>query len=91
MTITELLWPVFKSDAQSQAEFAAKSPEIFAHFVGVPGLKDFFRGRVIFDNGAPIDESSCRGALILGSYLTPDDFVDRFRKGSELMVNKRMG
>ncbi|OJJ08341.1 hypothetical protein ASPVEDRAFT_143778 [Aspergillus versicolor CBS 583.65] len=65
MTITELLWPVFKSDPQLQAEFAAKSPEIFAHFVGVAGLKDFFRGQVIFDNDVPVDKSSCRGALIL--------------------------
>ncbi len=83
MTITELLWPVFKSDTQSQAEFAAKSPEIFAHFVGVPGLKDFFRGRIIFENGTPVDESSCRGALILGSYLTPDYFV---RKGERTNI-----
>ncbi|BCS19431.1 uncharacterized protein APUU_12259S [Aspergillus puulaauensis] len=65
MTITELLWPPFKPDTQSQAEFAAKSPEIFSHFVGIPGLKDFFCGRVIYDNGEPVDERSGRGALIL--------------------------
>lgn len=87
MTITELLWPVFKSDTQLQAEFATKSPEIFAHFVGVPGLKDFFRGRVIFDNGAPVDESSCRGALILGLYLMLHDSANYVGNRGELMVN----
>lgn len=67
MTITELLWPVFKPDPQTQAEFAAKAPEIFSHFVGIPGLRHFFRGRALFDKGEPVDEGSGRGALILGS------------------------
>lgn len=69
MTITELLWPVFKPDTQTQAEFAAKAPDIFSHFVGIPGLRHFFRGRVLFDKGEPVDEGSGRGALILGSLI----------------------
>ncbi|KAL2812888.1 hypothetical protein BDW59DRAFT_36319 [Aspergillus cavernicola] len=65
MTTTELLFPIFKHDAETQASLKSKGPEIFSHFCGVPGLQSFFRGTVIADDGKPVDASSGRAALVL--------------------------
>ncbi|KAL4904166.1 hypothetical protein BDW74DRAFT_179256 [Aspergillus multicolor] len=65
MRITELLLPRFKTDPESQSSFNSLAPSLFAHFRGVPGLTSFFRGRILVDQGQPIEENSGRGVLIL--------------------------
>ncbi|KAL4812304.1 hypothetical protein BDW67DRAFT_188818 [Aspergillus spinulosporus] len=65
MAITELLLPAFKTDPETQSLLQAQAPSLFSRFRGVPGLRSFFRGRILVDAGEPVDEISGRGVLIL--------------------------
>ncbi|KAL4972220.1 hypothetical protein BDW66DRAFT_163034 [Aspergillus desertorum] len=65
MTITELVLPTFKTDADSQSLLRTQESSLFAFFRGVPGLQSFFRGRILADAGESVSESSGRGVLIL--------------------------
>ncbi|KAL4739035.1 hypothetical protein BDV11DRAFT_170416 [Aspergillus similis] len=65
MAITELLLPTFKTDPESQSLLQIQAPSLFSRFRGVPGLRSFFRGRILADAGEPVGESSGRGVLIL--------------------------
>ncbi|KAI9903781.1 hypothetical protein N3K66_000310 [Trichothecium roseum] len=65
MGITELVFPVFKGDAQTQSQLEQNSPEMFAHFRGVPGIRTLFRGGIVRDGGEPVEPSSGRNVLVL--------------------------
>ncbi|KAL3433338.1 hypothetical protein BDV09DRAFT_196819 [Aspergillus tetrazonus] len=65
MAITELLLPSFKTDPETQYLLQTQVASLFSPFRGVPGLRSFFRGRILADAGEPVDESSGRGVLVL--------------------------
>ncbi|KAL4926744.1 uncharacterized protein BDV17DRAFT_293324 [Aspergillus undulatus] len=64
MKTTELLFPVFKQDAETQDTLEYRGPEIFSHFVGLDGLRFFARGTVLYEDGKPL-ETNERGVLVL--------------------------
>jgi hypothetical protein len=68
MPITELVFPSYKLDPQSLAALKEKQYEIFQHFSGVEGLQATYRGPIIEENGASIDDKSMKSVLVLGKH-----------------------
>lgn len=66
MPVTELLFPQYKQGLKTLAGLKENGPKIFATFKGVEGLQSGFRGRLLEENGNPIDPSAMRSVLILG-------------------------
>lgn len=67
MGITELIFPTYKPDPNLQAELEKAGPEIFKQFHGTEGLLSLFRGKILVDDGNPVDPKSGRSLLVLGS------------------------
>lgn len=67
MGITELIFPTYKPDPSLQAELDKTGPGIFKQFHGTEGLLSLFRGKLLVDDGNPVDPNSGRSLLVLGS------------------------
>ncbi|CAH0020546.1 unnamed protein product [Clonostachys rhizophaga] len=65
MVVTEILPVFYNQDPKLQEELKQKAPELFTHFLGVNGLQSLSRGKIVADNGTPVDSGSGRSALIL--------------------------
>ncbi|KAK2598785.1 hypothetical protein N8I77_012172 [Diaporthe amygdali] len=65
MGITELVFPTYKADPGLQAQLKNTAPEIFKQFHGTEGLLSLFRGKILVDNGVPVDLGSGRSLLVL--------------------------
>ncbi|KAH7136962.1 hypothetical protein B0J13DRAFT_82800 [Dactylonectria estremocensis] len=90
MPVTELLFPQYKQGLKTLAGLKENGPKIFATFKGVEGLQSGFRGRLLEENGNPIDPSAMRSVLILEWVKVSHfhDFFpnsDRFRALLELL------
>jgi hypothetical protein len=76
MPITELLWPVWKSDAESLAAVQSHEKFIGETFESSNGLHFTYTGRILEENGAPVDNPATRGIFVLGkSVCYPGVFV----------------
>lgn len=67
MGVTELVFPTYKADPDLQAQLKNTAPEIFKQFHGTEGLLSLFRGKLLVENGVPVDPGSGRSLLVLGS------------------------
>ncbi|KAL4882527.1 hypothetical protein BJY04DRAFT_217021 [Aspergillus karnatakaensis] len=65
MPITELIFPVWKTDPQSVASLKEKETEVFKHFSGIKGLEATFRGPVSEANGASVKPESLKTLIVL--------------------------
>ncbi|KAL5343604.1 hypothetical protein BJX70DRAFT_393663 [Aspergillus crustosus] len=65
MPITELIFPVWKTDPQSVANLKQSEPQIFKHFSGLNGLEAGFRGSITEANGAVVKPESLKTMLVL--------------------------
>ncbi|VUC28853.1 unnamed protein product [Clonostachys rosea] len=79
MVVTEIILVSYNQDPKLQEELKQKAPEIFTHFIGVNGLQSLTRGKVVSDDGAPVDPGSGRSALIL-EWDRKESFHDFFPK-----------
>ncbi|KAL4937919.1 hypothetical protein BDV06DRAFT_226495 [Aspergillus oleicola] len=62
--ITELLFPIFKKDPETQATLAKDGPKLFSHLIGLPGIQFLAWGLVLYDDGERL-ESHHRGVVLL--------------------------
>ncbi|KAL4869036.1 hypothetical protein BDV12DRAFT_196657 [Aspergillus spectabilis] len=65
MPITELIFPVWKTDPRSVAGLKQSEPEIFKHFCGVEGLEARFRGAIVEANGITVKPESLKSLIVL--------------------------
>lgn len=66
MPVTEIVFPVFKSDPESVATLKENQSDIFQNFSGVRGLEAAFYGHILEENSTPVDPNNMRKILILG-------------------------
>lgn len=70
MPITELVFPAFKTDAESVAAFKTQAQDIFQSLSNIEGLQAGFQGPILEENGSPVDPKSMRSILVLGKEHT---------------------
>lgn len=66
MAITELLWPRWKTDYESLSAIQGQQKLIIDTFNSFEGLQYAFLGKIIEDNGAPLESPNSKSVYVLG-------------------------
>jgi hypothetical protein len=66
MTVTELLWPRWKTDYISLSAIQGHRKLTIDTFNSFSGLQVAFLGKIIEDNGAPLEDPNSKSVYVLG-------------------------
>ena len=69
MTTTELLLPTWKTDEESLVGLKVNQHVLADTFGNIEGLKFAFLGRLIEENGRPVENPASKSLLVLGTFL----------------------
>lgn len=77
MPITEIVIPSLKNGPEDREAFLKTWPGLFKLFETVPGIRNFFFGWMIEDNGVNV-ENDFRATLCMGEQPLPQSQAWRF-------------